>query len=497
MDHSLSLTGIVRLFWVLLVVICSGATSATGDDLSASSSDSGSSDPIPFLKSIEQRVLPLPLVPGVARFENLADYYWDANPALRWRLDDGIAAYHHGRPERFQALTIVAGSAGVGKTFVKRGVYDQTVPKESVWKVDAHELFDGWTDQGCTEAKPDVEHQGAIISHLSCLTTAGRKEFTHLLHSRDESFFVVDSLDEVHPDNYEFILRELERLVFQGDRKFIHVVVFGRPVAFREYWKSVRDRQGMINVQSFLLSPPDFRTTGDLLVSNWNYESWKYGLRRGGKDNESEPMTWADYKRWHEAGFAATGEFSDVEFEPNAEMHPECRSRLERRLGRDRTALAVFPNLAGNSILRAILSQRDRQHQPIDERSLMEEYFARWLERDTKSNNRPSRMKPEHLELYVRLLAAVAAKYSGPEQVDRLGYFEVAPGESIEVQHRGATVSVPVQRLLNLSGFVTVDPIRPDSDRYRFEPFWTHRLLLQKHRESQTETPFHPVAIAP
>jgi hypothetical protein len=253
----------------------------------------------------------------------------------------------------------------------------------------------------------------------------------------------------------------------------------------------------MINVQSFLLNAPDFHTNGDLLVSNWNYDCWKYRLQRCATGAALKPMSLTDYQRWHEAGLVVAADFSDVQFEPNPEMRADARRQLEQRLSQDCTVLAVLPNLAGNSILRAIFAEAASENRRIDERAFMEEYFSRWLERDTKSSNRPSRMNPEHLDLYVRLLSAVAARYSSPQCVDRSGYFEVGAGETIEVKHRGATVSVPIQRLLNLSGFVTVDPIRPDSNRYRFEPFWTHRLLLQKHLEHQMETPFHPVAVAP
>lgn len=474
--------------------VCGDLQAADNSKLASPRSET--SDGIELLKQIEQRVLPLPLVPGPARFEKLEDYYWAANPALRRRLDDGIAAYSTDDHHPFRAMTIVAGSAGVGKTFVKRGVYNDTVPPESVWKIDAHELLEQWIDKGWSTKKPDVHHEDRVISQLASLTPAGRKEFIQLLHRRKEAFFVVDSLDEIHPDDDSFILSELEKLVFHSDRSFIHVVVFGRPLAFRQHWKSLRHEYEPINVQSYLLSPPDFRTTGDLLVSSWNYDCWKHRLRRVGKDGESDAMTFADYQHWCEADCATTEEFSDVRFEQNSEMRPEARDRLEKCLTENRVALGVIANLAGNSLLREVFTDHMQDGNSFEERMFMDCFFARWLERDTKSSDRPSRMKPEYLELYIQLLEAVAAKFADQRQLDRLGFFHVGSDDTIDIRHQGQVVSVSIQRLLDRSGIVTADPLHPESDRYRFEPIWTHRLLLEMHKERHRRRAAQPVAVA-
>jgi hypothetical protein len=474
--------------------ICSVLTAADSPELTDRHPETSAG--IELLKQIEQRVLPLPLVPGLARFERLEDYYWDANRALRRRLDDGIAAFSTDDHHPFRAMTIVAGSAGVGKTFVKRGIYNDTVPPDSVWKIDAHELMEDWIDNGWCTKKPDVHHEDQIISQLASLTPAGRKEFIHLLNTRNEAFFVVDSLDEVHPDDYSFILAALEKLVFHGDRSFIHVVVFGRPLAFRQYWKSLRHEYEPINVQSYLLSPPDFRTTGDLHVSSWNYDCWKHRLRRVGKDGESDSMTFAEYQQWCAADFATVGEFSDVRFEQNSEMQPKARDQLKRCLTENRVALGVIPNLAGNSLLREVFTDHFQDRINYEERAFMDLFFAKWLERDTKSSDRPSRMKPEYLELYIQLLEAVAAKYADQRQLNRLGFFRVNSEDTIDVKHQGRVVSVPIQRLLDRSGFVTAHPLHPESDLYRFEPIWTHRLLLEMHNERQSRQLAQPIAVA-
>ncbi len=128
---------------------------------------------IKLLEQIEDRVLPLPLVDGVARNESLSDYYWEANRALKYELDEAVRAFTSGKPTPFRAMTVVAGSAGIGKTFVKRGVYGGEVPDDQVWKFDLRELFGEFADRGLAEWKPDVVYQDQVINRLLALTPAG------------------------------------------------------------------------------------------------------------------------------------------------------------------------------------------------------------------------------------------------------------------------------------------------------------------------------------
>ncbi len=122
-------------------------------------------------------------------------------------------------------MTLVAGSAGLGKTFVKRTVYNESVPVNQIWKFDIRELFDELASQGLAEPKPDVSCGNQVINRLLSLKPTGRQEFIRRLQLQAPSFVVVDSLDEVHPDDYFFVLAELERFALRGDRQFIHVVV--------------------------------------------------------------------------------------------------------------------------------------------------------------------------------------------------------------------------------------------------------------------------------
>ena len=451
------------------------------------SPETSPSSGITLLRQIEDRVLPLPLVPGVPRHESLPDYYWETNVALKYRLDEAVRAFNTGRPSPYRAMTVVAGSAGVGKTFVKASVYHDSIPEDQVWKFDIRELFAEMASQGLAVAQPDVHHRDQVISRLLSLTDEGREAFMQKLEQRSPAFVVVDSLDEVHPDDYLFVLNALERFALQGDRKFIHVVIFGRPLAFHDYWR-IRQSEGLPHgLRAYVLNPPDFRTTGDLLVSSWNYDCWKYRLARQNSKGQTQSMTFPDFQRWCECDFVTTGEFADVKFDQNKSLCPSVRDELQRWAQQHRVVVAVLPNLAGNSIVREIVEAHVENERSFNEREFMDEFFASWLERNTKSGDRPSRLKPGLLELYVKLLEAVAAKYVDQHRVDRLGYFDVLEQDQVVVQHDGESVSVSVRSLLNHSGVVTLDPVLPVAQRYRFEPVWVHRLLLQMHHERGQE----------
>jgi hypothetical protein len=464
------------------IVLVSGAGLVLASSHAEADTDSDLSPEIAFLREIEERVLPLPLVDGAARHESIGNYYWETNVSLRYRFDEAIRAFTSRKPSRFRAMTVVAGPAGVGKTFTKRGVYSKWIPADNVLKFDVRELFGAMAQQGLAEAKPDVYHQDRVISRLLSLTPQGRDEFVRRLNEQAPAFLVVDSLDEVHPDDYYFVLNTLENLALQGERDFIHVVVFGRPLAFRKYWRDRRSEGLPYGLRGFILNPPDFRTTGDLLVSSWNYDCWKYSLCRGAADT-SRSMTLPEYREWCERDFSTDGDFADVAFKPNTSIRPEVRDELINWTKQHRVVLGVLPNLAGNGILREMVAESVDQGRRFNEPEFMNEFFARWLMRDTKTGDRPSRLKQDHLDLYLKLLEAVASKYIQEHRVNRLGYFDVVDDDRVVVEHEGEVVSILVPRLLNRSGLVTLDPLLPVAARYRFEPFWIHRQLLVMHYE--------------
>ncbi len=436
------------------------------------------------LQQIEAAVSPPRLVVGPARHGQISDYYCEANAELRDRFEQARQVFASGNGWPFHAMTLVAGSAGIGKTFIKRQVYND-VPAEQLWKFDIRELFEEFSEQGLAELKPDLQHGDRVFNRLLSLTPAGRKTFRELLESKATAFVVVDSLDEIHPDDYVFVLDQLEQLALYSNHDFIHLVVFGRPLAFQDYWQDRTGGSLRPGLRYFLLNKPEFRTTGDLTVSNWNYDCWKHSLRREHFDG-SHPMLFADYQRWCEAGFLAEGEFADVVFDQNAHMTPSARERLQRWSMEHPVVASVLPNLAANEMVRDLLVDCVERGEVFEERRFMNDFLATWLERDTRSDDRPSRLKPENFDLYLQFLEAIAVKYAAADRIDQLGYFDVTREDQVVIQEKGKPIAVPVRPVLNRSGLVTVDPRSPSSPRFRFEPFWFHRLLVQMHLERRT-----------
>jgi len=105
------------------------------------------------------------------------------------------------------------------------------------------------------------------------------------------------------------------------------------------------------------------------------------------------------------------------------------------------------------------------------------------MERDSKSNNRPSVAQPENLDLYLQLLQQAAVKPFVENKLDGEGYFDVPSDQVIAINWRGQQLSFPVQRVLDRSGLKIDDPRQTGTPRYRFEPIWLHRLLVEMHNE--------------
>ena len=449
---------------------------------------------ISHLKAVERQLLPVGLVVGEPRCDEILDYYWDANPELEFELKSAKRNFSQSQGDHQQML-LVAGPAGVGKTFIKRGVYNG-LPRDVFWKFDARELFGEYLELGLARHKADLHDGSTVFNEMLSLTPAGRQRFCSEVLKCTASFVVVDSLDEVHPCDYVFVLQTLEKLMHPSRQSFAQVVVFGRPFCFAEYWQwHQRERNESSQcVRGYMLQKPEFRTTGDIQVSNWNFDCWKFGLCRE-LANQQQGFCFSDYQQWYERGFSCEGEFSDITFASNPHMTVEAREMLNRWISQEPTVAAVISNLAANGMVREILVEQLQAGQGFDERQFMERFLACWLERDTKSDDRPSQIKPEHLDVYLKLLENVAVMYAQSVQAD--GSFVVAQDDQIQTSFNGCDMTVSVKDLLNRSGLVTAEPFVQSQMRMRFEPLWLQRLLINKHarRQTQAGTTQTPVAL--
>ena len=446
------------------------------------------------LKTVERQLLPGRLIDGEPRCDAIVDYYWDANPELASELKSAKFKLSSSDDDH-QRMILVAGPAGVGKTFIKRGVCEG-LPKDALWKFDVRELFGEYRDRGLAKLKADLRDGSTVFNEMLTLTPAGRRRFRSEVLKCTAGFVVVDSLDEIHPRDYVFVLQTLGSLVDPSRKGFAQVVVFGRPFCFEAYWQWHQHERSVSSdcVRGFMLRKPKFRTTGDIQVSNWNFDCWKFGLCRKSVDLQ-QVFCFSDYQRWCERGFSCEGEFSDLVFEPNRHMTVQAREMLNRWISEEPTVAAVISNLAANGMVRDILVEQLQMGKDFDERHFMDQFLKCWLERDTRSDDRPSQIKPEHLDVYLNLLENVAVMYSQSVQAD--GSFAVVPHDQVQAEINGGFITVSVKDLLNRSGLVTAEQFGSAKGRVRFEPLWLQRLLISKHarRRADEDAKQTPVAL--
>jgi hypothetical protein len=265
-------------------------------------------------------MLPAPILKGPNRYRTLPDYYWAENHRLRKRLEHAKKTFHRVPMPTFRALTLVAGAAGVGKTFIKREVFNKDCPPTATCKFDILEIYDEWAKHGIAVNKPDLSSDDLVVDFRKSVSDKGKPHLREYLEAEDARFYVIDSLDEIHPDDYAWVLEQVEDFVFHHDRQFVHVAVFGRGFTFRDFWQQRTEHRDETDVELFLLNPPKFRTTGDLLVSSWNYHSWKYDLAWAPDGNETAKIPLDAYSQWVESGFARNDKFQSITFDANDDI---------------------------------------------------------------------------------------------------------------------------------------------------------------------------------
>ena len=459
------------------------ATSATRSPIGIPTSTTAVKLNISLLREIEQRVLPSPIVNGPNRHAELPDYYWAENRLLRDRLESVKQAFRSETKPTYRALTLIAGAAGVGKTFIKGKVFDKDFPGPTTCKFDLRELYDEWAEDGITADKADLADEDLVISRLKSVTDKTQPRLREYLESRGASFCVIDSLDEIHADDHAWILEQVADFAFHRDRQFVHIAVFGRGFAFREFWDKRREDTGEADVELYLLNPPAFRTTGDLTVSSWNYHSWKYDLAWAPDGKETCKMPLNSYARWVDSGFSRQGVYRSVTCEDNDDMRAEVQWALVQYASKHRFVCGMLYNLAGNSMIREILRQETLKQQPFDERRVAGTYLNTWLSRETKSHDRPSIEKPKHLDLYLALLERAAVKSLQDGAINDQGYFSVRDSDTVTVECDGRERKFLLKRILGGSGLIITDPREEGLARYRFEPVSIHRLLVEAHGE--------------
>ena len=163
-------------------------------------------------------------------------------------------------------------------------------------------------------------------------------------------------------------------------------------------------------------------------------------------------------------------------------------AELKQLVKQQRYPQSPLRNLAGNGFLREVADEHRRLGIPLDEQSFKKSYFDKWLVRDSKSGKRPSASSPEHLKLYLYLLENLAVKVLREGRVDDYGFFALHDDDMIDCQYQGQRLSFPAIRILDRSGLKHHDPRTPGDGRYRFEPIWLHRMLVDAYNRRISST---------
>jgi len=478
-----------RDIWIALCIIASLSFTAAAEEPSQPTARSQVAESAPAvdvtrLLEIEANVLPPTLRPGPHRHTNLPDYYFEANAALANRLAAAREAYEAGGARSFRAMTLIAGDAGVGKTFLKSQAFDEEYPRADIAKFDIRDLFSIWESLEQAAKKPDLQGSEFVLSELLSIKDHSKVSLVDYLTNQDAKIYVIDSLDEVHADDYAWVLNEVEEFVFEQPHDFVHVVVLGRPLAFQQYWTNREPHANKDNnPQLFSLQPPRFETIGDFQVSSWNYYTFAHDLHWA-PEGTAQSMPLEEFIRWADAGFPRSGRFESIA------MHPEVPNiaadyalLLDWVLTKPLIGSMLY-NLAGNSMIRKIVAENVSEGiTEFDELSVMKRYLVAWMKRDTNRADRPSYSKPELLELYLRALEGTAVASLREGWLDDRGYFKVSHSDSITLKHAGQVVSFPVIDVLHHSGMKHLNPRLPAPLSLRFEPIWFHRLLVELHNE--------------
>ncbi len=383
-------------------------------------------------------------------------------------------------------MTLIAGDAGVGKTFLKKQVICDHYEAREVCRFDVRDLYEDANVSHQVCEKPDLFSGDTVLCSLPAMFDKNWQGLFDHLMQQTASFFVIDSLDEVHPDDYVSLLEQVDRFAFESNREFVHIVVLGRGIAFRKYWEKKSGHFSTARLNLYMLELPNFLTTGDWAVSTWNYHRFANQLHW--KSQPETEFSLPDFQQWANLNFDRQGKFADAQFTPENAIDARSQAALLRLVTEQRYVQSPVRNLAGNGLLREIVAERVRKGNSLDERSIKKEYFERWLVRDTKSGQRPSSNRPEYLELYLKLLEELAAKVLREGRVDDYGFFAIHEKDVVKCHHDGTELVFPAHRILNRSGLKHLDPRTPGASRYRFEPIWLHRMLVDSYNQRMTST---------
>jgi hypothetical protein len=396
---------------------------------------------------------------------DLESYYALANPELAAHFDALAQSFSDG--EASLGVTYLTGAAGVGKSFAIGNVLDGFAETD-MCTASLGDLFGedvGLLDFSVTAA-PDLAtlDEGIVFNELPTIAEPETFEIESLLSAAgcivDSSvvpLVVIDDLDELQNESSTAILEAIDNYVLDGAPgagSFLHFIVAGRSSAFGTWLTAPeRTRANSENLERFDLAAPTYRTAGDL----------EFRLRG-----------YLDF----------IGELETTE--SNGELDAYIASFTE--------AVAAHPFLTystGNLAVGNVVIEHTAPGRAESEAELKAGLFDDILLRNSQSHGRPGD-GGEYDAAYVRVLEDIAVRYV---EVDDAGDFAVRSGDTVEVTDgEGSSLGeVRVRDVLDRGGVAFLTSAVASTTRYRFEPFWLHAHLIERHNQRlDPDYSYHP-----
>ncbi len=379
------------------------------------------------LKNLETRLIP-PYREDTARFDHLWDYFQDANPELIAHLDALMQQHQAGKTHA--GVTYISGPSGVGKSYVIRQL---EFPEEATCApIKLATLF--------PETAADLQTLDGkwVFNRLPTVEAPSLEQLLQSQQAADKAFVLLDDLDEIHAQAATRLLQAVDAYVRTRPRKFIHVILFGRPESFRPRLAQIPHCDPMCP-RVFSLEGPDFQTRGDVAFRCRDYYQWQH-------QQEAPPAV--------------------IEAVLNQlDRMPFLRSSLR-------------PLASGNFVLDSvILPYRNNVSANTHAGHIREELFRKLLERNQASHRRPAADDDTYRCL---LEEAAAFPLRHHRNLSARGFFDVRDTDTLSFQDpQGHTHAVRLRDLLDRSGVVLLNLEQQKKTEYRFEPLWLHAFLAE------------------
>lgn len=363
--------------------------------------------------------------------DSLSDAFVNVNEGFRHRLREMAS---DSKTRQCGTVTLVSAPAGAGKSFLAGYLSNY---QQSHLNAQVVRLEDLVSQSNASQMRPDlvgVNDSSAVFNSLGYLEPS----LIQLGGNLDQNdVLVLDGLDELSRDMYVPIVRDAVSVAQVGCR---HLIVFSRPEAIYDY---LADPHRPLSIASKTL-------VVDMMF----------------------PDPYSAHVR--------DAFFKNYELYNSVQLPDDVRQEVSVAVERFVDVRDTFASLMGkNHVIGYFLNRKNHPPGVVDERSLKDSVLQQMLERNEKTHGRPS-SNTEIGKAYRLALAKIAADFASKQQSD--GSFIVNSTDMVSVEVGDRDVSLRVVDVLDRSGLVALDPLHVSERRYRFEPRWVGRHLVERYQ---------------